>query len=240
MYPKEDPCLRICPHPQEGYFAAGFASGIIRIFDVYNTSIKDEMKWHERSISALEYSPDSALLVAADVGSNYCIYDAKRGYEPVKVLDRQIRSKTQNQHVSFTSDSRFFAVISDSGTHFSIYSCSSYKLMKTTFVPNSQIDKLVFSPLNELLVLCANCSLKIYRVEAEPVLVREVPPLHRTRVHGLAFSPNVNYLATIGADSLLKIWDYEWNKEHQVFVGHVTAGNAVVWSEDRLFSAGIF
>lgn len=239
MYPREDPCLRICPHPDLGFFAAGFASGVIRIFDVYNTSIKEEMKCHEHSISSLEYSPDSALLVAADEGSNYCVYDARRGYEPVKVLEKQIKSRAQD--VTFSAGSQFFATIGDSGTHFNVFSCSSYKLLLSVFVPNSQVDKLAFSPFDELLVVCANCSLKVYRVDREPVLLRDIPPLHRNRINGLCFSPNVNYIATIGADSLLKVWDYEGVREpHQVFVGHVGSGNAVVWAEDKVFSAGVY
>ena len=73
-----------------------------------------------------------------------------------------MRSKYQS--ISFSIDSNYFAAIGDSGTHFNIYSCSSYKMIESIFVPNSQIDKLVFTPLNELFVLCNNCALKIYKV----------------------------------------------------------------------------
>lgn len=40
------------------FFAAGFKSGIFRIFDIENTSIIVESKHHDSSIQSIQYSPD--------------------------------------------------------------------------------------------------------------------------------------------------------------------------------------
>jgi WD40 repeat protein len=49
-------------NPQALTFAAGFKSGILRIFDIENTCVIDEIKHHENSILHIEYSPDGRFL----------------------------------------------------------------------------------------------------------------------------------------------------------------------------------
>ena len=56
--------------------------------------------------------------------------------------------KSKFQDIAFSIDSQYFATIGDSGTHFTITSCSSYKQIQNIFVPNNIIDKIRFSPLN--------------------------------------------------------------------------------------------
>ena len=46
----EDKCTCISSFPNGMYFAAGFKSGIFRVFDIENTSIKVEQKYHDSEI----------------------------------------------------------------------------------------------------------------------------------------------------------------------------------------------
>lgn len=46
-FPIEDKCTVISGFPKGMFFAAGFKSGIHRIFDIENTSILIEGKYHE-------------------------------------------------------------------------------------------------------------------------------------------------------------------------------------------------
>lgn len=46
-FPFDDKCTTISSHPKELFFAAGFKSGIVRIFDIEKTSVVEESKYHE-------------------------------------------------------------------------------------------------------------------------------------------------------------------------------------------------
>lgn len=49
-YPPNDNCLCLTPNPQGLFFAAGFQSGVLRIFDIENTCVIEEIKHHENPI----------------------------------------------------------------------------------------------------------------------------------------------------------------------------------------------
>ena len=57
-----DKCLCVSANPSGMYFAAGFSSGILRIFDIENTCVVDEIKHHENAIHHVEYSNDGHYL----------------------------------------------------------------------------------------------------------------------------------------------------------------------------------
>lgn len=68
-------------------FAAGFSTGIFRIFDIEKVGSIFEGRYHESAISHIEYSPDAKHLVVADENSFYCLYDVLRNYQPVKTFE---------------------------------------------------------------------------------------------------------------------------------------------------------
>lgn len=46
-------------------------------------------------------------------------------------------------------------------------------------------------------------------------------------------------LFTVGEDSLLKAWDYSFQREpHQVFIGHVGAINGVLYKNKKIWTIG--
>ena len=46
-FPADDRCNTLACHPKGMYFAAGFKSGITRVFDIENTQILEEQHYHE-------------------------------------------------------------------------------------------------------------------------------------------------------------------------------------------------
>ena len=45
-----------------------------------------------------------------------------------------------------------------------------------------------------------------------PNLIHDIPPMHRAKITSIDFSPGCSYVVSVGADSLVKVWDYEWKK----------------------------
>ncbi len=79
------------------------------------------------------------------------------------------------------------------------------------------MKKLVFSSNNiELFVLTGECRLKVFALQKtdegiEAYQVRELQAVHREGIEDIAYTPNFRYLASVGADSLLKVWDYDFS-----------------------------
>lgn len=57
-YPSDDTCTCIAAYPKGMTFAGGFSSGVFRIFDIEQTSIIKECKFHDAQITSITYSDD--------------------------------------------------------------------------------------------------------------------------------------------------------------------------------------
>lgn len=75
------------------FFAAGFKSGVHRVFDIEQTSILIEGKYHESDVKCIHYSPNGLQLIIGDVRSIYKIYDVNREYQPIKTIQHTISSQ---------------------------------------------------------------------------------------------------------------------------------------------------
>lgn len=65
-YPTEDFCTCISSYSKGMMFAAGFSSGVFRIFDIEKTTIIEECKYHDAQITSMAYSEDGKLLFISD------------------------------------------------------------------------------------------------------------------------------------------------------------------------------
>jgi WD40 repeat protein len=81
--------------------------------------------------------------------------------------------------------------------------------------------------------------LKMFKV-AEGALVREIADAHADTVFGVRFSPDGNYLASAGADRLVKVFTVAGGDLEKTFAGHTAHVLGVSWSGDgrRLVSCG--
>lgn len=66
-----------------------------------------------------------------------------------------------------------------------------------------------------------------------------MPALHRGAVNDFDFELESYMIFTVGEDSLLKVWDYSFQREpHQVFIGHVGSINGVLFRNKRVWTIG--
>lgn len=73
-------CLSLDLMNTVNQFAAGFESGVFRVFDIEKTCVIQETRFHDSPVETVKYSPDDKLLVVADKNSFYCVFDAQRDY----------------------------------------------------------------------------------------------------------------------------------------------------------------
>lgn len=84
-YPPDDPCFCISGNPNGMFFAAGFKSGTLRIIDIENVSVNEEIKHHTNSIVHVEYSPDGRFLAVLEDKFNM-LYSPLHSHQPIKHL----------------------------------------------------------------------------------------------------------------------------------------------------------
>jgi len=67
------------------FFAAGFKSGTLRIIDIENVSVTEEIKHHSNPILHVEYSPDGRFLAVLEDKFNM-LYSPLHSHQPIKHL----------------------------------------------------------------------------------------------------------------------------------------------------------
>ena len=79
-------CVAYHPSPDMPVIACGFENGYVRIFDVPNTTALHEYRPHQGAVLNMVYSPDGKRLFTIGSDGHIFVYDAARGYRPVKML----------------------------------------------------------------------------------------------------------------------------------------------------------
>jgi len=77
-YQKADACTCIASNNCQKVFAAGFASGSFRVFDIERICIVEEGQFFESRLIVVQFSAKGLLLAAADLKGNYRVFDAAR------------------------------------------------------------------------------------------------------------------------------------------------------------------
>ncbi|KAL4455065.1 hypothetical protein ABPG74_006447 [Tetrahymena malaccensis] len=250
-YYPEDNCITLSCSNSSMTFAAGFNSGVFRVFDIEKTNTIFEGRYHESRINHIQYSPDDKHLIAGDENGFYCLYDVQRNYQPVKTFEREIAGKYQFS--AFTYDGELLAMIGDCGTHINIVDTYTMSNILKIFCANTTVKKLMWSSNNtELFAITDDSKVKVFGIDRsdpqnnEAHLLREISCVHRNGLNDISLSSNFKYMASVGGDKLLKIWDYEFllngPGSNQVFLSHINKINCIAFSPDntKIITAGGF
>jgi WD40 repeat protein len=160
LYPKEDPCTCISSNPLSMFFAAGFKSGMLRIFDIEKTCISEELKQHEDAIEYIEYSTDGKFLAVLEK-KLAMLYSPLHAYQAIKHLPIELPSKFVS--CSFSPDSGTLAIIGDSGTHINIWELKTLQMIGKLFT-SKIIKKLKFSPEGGLWATFEDAGVRRYNI----------------------------------------------------------------------------
>ena len=163
------------------------------------------------------------------------LYSPMHGHQPIKHLPIDMPAKTA--YASFSPDSQNLAIIGDSSTHVDLWNTSTLQLIGKIFT-GKVTTKVVFSDNGDLWCVFEDCSVRRYNIENLTIEV-EMNALHRGSINGIAFDLNHHILFTVGEDSLVKLWDYSFQREpHQAFIGHVGPINGVVFQKGKIWTIG--
>jgi sugar lactone lactonase YvrE len=177
--------------------------------------------WHEHShrVESLEFSPDGALLLAADL-YKLAIWSVKSG-ERTRPKDLAGR-----RPAAFSPDGRLLALTEENvGVH--LRNAPAGYLMRTITTPTERL-LLAFSPDGSVLVTAdKNEVVKIWQVESGQTL--GMFDAGGRQLQALAFSPDGRLLATAGVDHAVRIWDAATGKRIGELTGHNSWVNGVAF-----------
>ncbi|CAG9309951.1 unnamed protein product [Blepharisma stoltei] len=233
--PLDDP-LCSAFSPSINILACGFSSGAVRIFDLDNSKVKDEHHQHNGGVETCIFSKDGFWLISLGGDGSTSIYDGNREFQPVKDIANDYPGAITG---IFSGDSRFFAIVGCYGSSICIWDT---KTLTQRFKINllTSINQLEFSEDCRHLVALTHTEtdkLLYYVVSEEKVsLEKEISvPLG---IKKFKISRNNRYIASLGHDKIIRIWDFFLEKSPQAFLGHTDEITEVFWGQncDHLLS----
>ena len=178
-------------------------------------------------VTALTWSPDGQILAVSTAAGEVKLWVDDELTALQEVTDTSVDG------VAFSADGQFLAVGGQDG-NVKIWSTSNHELIATLENAPAWVDKLGWSPRNNLLAFSLGRYVQIWDAEIQDIVA--TLNFDNSSVLGIDWSSDGNFLAIAGYQGV-KIWrTLEWN-EDPYFFSVPSASVAVAWSPDGKYIA---
>ncbi|MFC1761687.1 LamG-like jellyroll fold domain-containing protein, partial [Planctomycetota bacterium] len=182
---------------------------------------------HERSVRAIQYSPDGQRIAMGCDDGMLKIVDRETEKEMIlidgKGGDFSIRSlcfSPDGQRLVSGGDDRMVR----------IWDTSTGKELLILAGHSDSVSKVEFSPDGQRIASTADNKIKVWDSQVDRK--RDILGGHRARVSSLAFSPDGRQLVSGCVDHTIKVWDVSTAKEIMILSGHEGRILSVTFSPD--------
>ena len=235
--------------PNKNIFSCGFTSGILKVFDLDNTSIIYECRSFNTPIKALKYSQNDSVLISMSSQGHMSIHDALNNYMQIKLI--KIDSPAVNVDLALSFDEEFFASIGPESNCVIVWNSKSYSMRNRIPIYNFFIQKVCFITKNIIAIILENCCIHFYSLSLhEGVFIKEFTNIHMDQITQFLTTKNYKYLITGGQEGMIKIWDskmlFKNYVSYQQFIGHPNSINSLICLDQKSLlvttsqSSGIF
>ncbi len=216
--------------PAGSQFVVGYAGGFARVYDAGTGKLLFTLQGHApgqsvettfNGITGAAFSPDGALIATASDDLTAKIWDASTGRElfSLEGHDAALASNPPFDgvvQVAFHPASPLVATAGADGTVRMWSTEDGRQIFEQLAHPDSVVIDLAFSPDGERLATGAfDGAAKLWRIieasssDKTAFAVEELITLigHTASVHGVAFTPDGNSLATASEDGTVRVWD---------------------------------
>ena len=222
--------------PKELYFACGFNSGILKIFNLEKTEVLYECKPFKSSLNNLLYIQNDKLLVTMSAQGNISIHDCSNNYIQIKIIN--IDTPAIYTDISLAVESDYFSTIGSESNCALVWNCLTFGMKNRVPINNFFIKKICLINRNLLACILDNCNVRFYALSTyEGVFIKELMNLHINNVNQFITSHNYKYLISSGEEGMIKIWDmkmvFKTMQSYQQFIGHATGVRGLILMENK-------
>ena len=222
--------------PKELFFACGFASGILKIFDLEKTEVLYECKPFKSSLNNLLYIQNDKLLVTMSAQGNISIHDSSNNYIQIKIIN--IDTPAIYTDISLAVEADYFATIGSESNCALVWNSLTFGMKNRVPINNFFIKRICLINKNLLACVLDNCNVRFYALsETEGILLKELMNLHINNINQFITSHNYKYLISTGEEGMIKIWDmkmvFKPMQSYQQFIGHATGVRGLILMENK-------
>lgn len=136
-----------------GEMAIGYSDNYLRIYDLNDFSLKQEIAAHGNSIFTVRYSPDNKLLLSAGRDAHLKVWDAEFGYKEVKDI---VAHMYAINNIDFSPNGKHFVTCSMDKS-IKVWDAERFKLLKVIDKARhaghgTSVNKLLWSGYNNALI----------------------------------------------------------------------------------------
>lgn len=160
----DDQAVSVALHPSGNFFACGFQSGSLRIFDIERTAVTEEFRFFDKPLLLVKYIKTRELLIAVSSDGSVSIHNSSN-HQAMKqvILDKPAiyPGLTVNQ------EETKFATIGNSSNNITVWDTSDLNIQNSFSLGNAAILDIAFLPSNEILVLTRDDQIRTYSLEGK-------------------------------------------------------------------------
>ena len=240
--------------PQGRTLAAGAFDGSIKLFDPSDGKERSTLRGPTDAVTAVVFAPDAHEIVAGSIDKSIRRWQAQKGNaaksgEPVETKAPELKPAeaiTALNAITLKIDQPISAMTFDKAGKLLLVGTGGYRVAgslqlwdvvkheKKWQVAETKfgLPAIAFSTNGQQLAVgnFADNFLRLYKAD-DGEKVKELRG-HRSKVHGVAYSPNGKYFATASLDRDVKLWDAATNREVKTFVGHKDFVFTIEFSSD--------
>ena len=222
--------------PKELFFACGFSSGILKIFDLEKTEVLYECKPFKSSLNNLLYIQNDKLLVTMSAQGNISIHDSSNNYIQIKIIN--IDTPAIYTDISLAVEADYFATIGSESNCALVWNSLTFGMKNRVPINNFFIKRICLINKNLLACILDNCNVRFYALsETEGIFIKELMNLHINNINQFITSHNYKYLISSGEEGMIKIWDmkmvFKPMQSYQQFIGHATGVRGLILMENK-------
>eukprot|EP01022_Parablepharisma_sp_SALTPOND_P017801 TRINITY_DN2893_c0_g1_i1.p1 TRINITY_DN2893_c0_g1~~TRINITY_DN2893_c0_g1_i1.p1 ORF type:complete len:1515 (+),score=148.49 TRINITY_DN2893_c0_g1_i1:576-5120(+) len=188
-------CAGLCPG--KGFFACGFESGCLRIFDIERTSVIGEYRMFDKPLIYAKYIDNYLVTLAGD--GSIAIHNANT-YDAVK----QILAETPVHSPCLAVQEKAGVFATTGKNSINLWMVDPLQIKHNIAFPTTKIQDMTFLSENILAVFTTDSCVWAYGLDGTLLFKRQVLGIPSGIVK-MAASANGKYLAFIGPDSVIRV-----------------------------------
>jgi serine/threonine-protein kinase len=234
--------LALAFSPDGSLLASGHVDGVVHLWDMARGEAVPVRLRHDDAVSAIAFSPDGATLATGSHDSNLRLWDvgAAAGGEARRELLRQPAAVTA---VAWTGGGEWI-LTGHTNRVLRLIDPQRARLLATLRGPTAHVTQLVLSPDGQHMAVASRdrCVRLIDLASREETVALDL----RKHASSMCFLADGAFLATVGLDNAVQLWDLEkgaataalWGPSGESFVGLALYGEwnhlAVALADGRI------